>query len=63
MKNFFIWGLGFLAIGAIRLQQDFFRDHVAWPIALLISGVALMLSATKYPALRLAINRWFLRKA
>ncbi len=39
MKNFFATGLLFLAIGVVRLQQDFFRDLYSWPIALLIAGI------------------------
>lgn len=57
MKNFFATGLLFLAIGIVRLQQDFFRGRAAWPIVLLLTGVILMLSATRYPVFRLAMAR------
>lgn len=61
MKNFFVTGLLFLAIGIVRLQQDFFHARAAWPIVLLLTGVTLMLCATRYPVLRLAIVRRFRR--
>jgi serine/threonine protein kinase len=61
MKNFFVTGLLFLAIGIVRLQQDLFRDHARWPIVLMIAGVLLMLGATRYPGLRLALTRQFHR--
>jgi serine/threonine-protein kinase len=61
MKNFFVTGLLFLAIGIVRLQQDFFHGRAAWPIVLLLTGVTLMLCATRYPVLRLAIVRRFRR--
>lgn len=57
MKNFFATGLLFLAIGIVRLQQDFFHGRAAWPIVLLLTGITLMLCATRYPVLRLAIAR------
>ncbi len=57
MKNFFATGLLFLAIGFVRLQQDLFRGRAAWPILLLVTGVALMFAATKYPSLRLVFTR------
>jgi len=62
MKNFFATGLLFLAIGVIRLQQNLFRDRAGWPIFLLLAGILLMLGATRYPGLRLAITRRFHRK-
>ena len=57
MKNFFATGLFFLAIGVVRLQQDFFRDLSRWPIALLIAGIALMLCASSYSAMKAAFRR------
>jgi hypothetical protein len=57
MKNFFATGLLFLAIGVVRLQQDFFRDLSRWPIALLVVGIALMLCASSYSALKAAVSR------
>ncbi len=62
MKNFFVTGLLFLAIGIIRLQRDLFNDHASWPFALLASGFVLMLMAANYTPIRLSITR-LLRKA
>ena len=62
MKNFFATGLFFLAIGVVRLQQDFFRSFANWPIALLSVGIALMLSASKHPTLRVALDRLLQRR-
>ncbi len=56
MKNFFASGLFFLAIGIVRLQQDFFHDRATWPIALILVGVTL-LAASRYPDLRLVMAR------
>jgi serine/threonine-protein kinase len=60
MKNFFASGLFFLAIGIVRLQQDFFRSRAAWPIALIVVGITLMLGASRTSAIRLAVGRRFL---
>jgi hypothetical protein len=57
MKNFFATGLLFLAIGIVRLQQNFLKDHSAWPLSLLVAGVVLMLSAANYPPLRMFFAR------
>jgi hypothetical protein len=57
MKNYFVWGLGFLAIGLIRLEQDFFRGRASWPVALLALGLALMLTASRYPRILLWLRR------
>lgn len=46
MKNFFLSGLFFLAVGIVRLQQDLLRDHALWPIALLFAGLLLMLGSS-----------------
>jgi serine/threonine-protein kinase len=51
MKNFLVTGLLFLALGIIRLQQDLFHQHAAWPLGLLVTGLALMLAAANYPSL------------
>jgi hypothetical protein len=59
MKNFFASGLFFLAIGIVRLQQDFFHSRAAWPIALIVAGITLMLGASRYSAIRLAAGRRF----
>ena len=58
MKNFFISGLAFFAIGVFRLQQDVFREHAAWPVFLLASGLAIMLAAAHYAPLKVALRRW-----
>ena len=58
MKNFFISGLVFFAIGVFRLQQDVFREHAAWPVFLLASGLAIMLAAAHYAPLKVALRRW-----
>lgn len=57
MKNFFASGLLFLAIGVVRLQQDFFHDRSSWPIFLLIAGIGLMLCARYYSAIKTAFGR------
>ena len=36
MKNFLATGLLFLAIGIVRLEQDLFKEHAAWPLSLLV---------------------------
>lgn len=61
MKNFFATGLVFLAIGLVRLQQNLFRDRGAWPLSLLVLGLALMLAAANYSALRMSVSHWFRR--
>jgi hypothetical protein len=58
MKNYLATGLLFLAIGLVRLQQDFFKDRAEWPIALLLAGTLLMFSAARYPAIKLVLRRW-----
>jgi predicted Ser/Thr protein kinase len=63
MKNFFATGLFFLAIGIVRLQQDFFHSRATWPIALLVVGITLMLGASRSSYLRLAMGRRVQRKA
>jgi Protein kinase domain len=57
MKNFFATGLFFLAIGVVRLQQDYFHSLASWPVALLIVGITLMLAAGRYAAMRAAVVR------
>jgi serine/threonine protein kinase len=56
-KNFFASGLVFLAIGAVRLQRDYFQDQARWSLALLIAGILLMLWASRHAALRAALLR------
>jgi len=57
MKNYFIVGMIFLAIGPVRLQQDIFKQRSRWPILLLILGSLLMVSATRYSAIKMALAR------
>lgn len=62
MKNFFASGLFFLAIGIVRLQQDFFHDRALWPIALILIGVSLQ-AASRYSSARLVIARRLRRRS
>jgi hypothetical protein len=55
MKNFFVSGLLFFAIGVYRLQQNVFPRRGAWPVALLAAGMALMIAAANYAPLKV---RW-----
>jgi hypothetical protein len=55
MKNFFVSGLVFFAIGVYRLQQNVFPGRAAWPVALLAAGMALMVAAANYAPLKV---RW-----
>ena len=57
MKNFFASGMLFLAIGLVRLQQDFFKDRAWWPIGLLLTGLLLMAAAARYAPLKMALKR------
>jgi hypothetical protein len=57
MKNFFASGMLFLAIGLVRLQQDFFTDRAWWPIGLLLTGLLLMAAAARYAPLKMALKR------
>jgi hypothetical protein len=52
MKNFFASGMVFLAIGVVRIQQDYFEDLARWPISLLVVGIVLMLIATSQSEIR-----------
>ena len=62
MKNFLATGLLFLAIGIVRLEQGFFKERAAWPISLLFAGLLLMLAATNYSPLRMALARLIKRR-
>ena len=57
MKNFLVSGLVFLAIGIYRLQDQQFKERPLWPIGLLACGLGLMLAATNYAPLRVALRR------
>jgi hypothetical protein len=63
MKNYFVVGMIFLAIGVVRLQQDIFKHQSLWPILLLILGALLMVSATRYAAIKMAVARLVRRRA
>jgi len=63
MKNYFVVGMIFLAIGLVRLQQDIFKQQSRWPILLLILGAVLMVSATRYAAIKMALARLVRRRA
>ena len=55
MKNFFVSGLVFFAIGVYRLQQNVFPGRAAWPVALLAAGMALMIAASNYAPLKVRL--------
>jgi di/tricarboxylate transporter len=57
MKNYFVVGMLFLAIGLVRLQEDIFEQRSRWPILLLILGSLLMATATRYSAIKMALAR------
>jgi len=57
MKNYLASGMLFLAIGIVRLQQNWLRDHVAWPVTLVVAGLLLMLLAARYSYVRTTIAR------
>ncbi len=61
MKNFFVWGMVFLAVGIVNLQQDIFKDRRSWLISLIACGLILMLTATNYATLRMTVSRWLRR--
>jgi serine/threonine-protein kinase len=57
MKNFFVSGMIFLAIGVYRVQQEIFPGRAFWPVSLVVVGLALMLAAANYAPLRVALGR------
>jgi hypothetical protein len=57
MKNFFASGILFFAIGVYRLQQQVFPGRAFWPLGLLAAGLSLMLMASNYAPLRIALAR------
>lgn len=59
MRNFFVSGLLFLGIGVFRLQQEVFRDSAAWPLILLVTGIALMVAAAHYAPLKVGIAKFW----
>jgi len=62
MKNFFVTGLLFLAIGIGRLQHDLFKERPIWPISLLAAGFLLMVFAANYTPIKLSLIRLFRRR-
>ena len=63
MKNFLVSGLVFLAIGVYRLQQEVFPNRGFWPVLLLTCGLGLMVAASNYAPLRVALGRIWKRRA
>jgi len=61
MKNYFVTGSLFLMIGIVRLQQDIFQDRVRWSVVLMILGLLLMFSATRYSSIKMSVSRLFRR--
>ncbi len=57
MKNYLATGMLFVAIGIVRLQQDFFKSLASWPLSLLVTGFLLMLAAANYSPIRVALVR------
>jgi serine/threonine-protein kinase len=62
MKNYLAVGLLFLAIGIVRLQRDLFEHQAAWPVSLLVIGLALMLAAANYSSVKISLSRILRRK-
>ncbi len=52
MKNFLAHGLLFLAIGIVRLEQNWLKDESLWPIGLILGGSLVMACAIHYPGVR-----------
>jgi hypothetical protein len=63
MKNFFVSGMVFLAIGIVLWQFDFYENESRWPIFLLVFGALLMVCATRYSAIKMAVARLVRRRA
>src|SRR5258708_29795385 len=57
MKNFFVSGMVFLAAGIVLWQFDLFEKESRWTIFLLILGALLMVVATPYSTIKLAVAR------
>jgi predicted Ser/Thr protein kinase len=57
MKNFFITGMLFLALGIVRLQQDFFKNRPSWPMTLLAVGLLLMILAANSTQVNLILRK------
>jgi serine/threonine protein kinase len=63
MKNYFVSGMAFLAIGIVIWQYDLFESQSRWPIALLLLGSLLMVVATRYSAIKMALAGLVRRRA
>lgn len=63
MKNYFVSGMVFLAIGLIRLQQDIFQQKARWSVILLVLGLLLMFFASRYSTVKLYLARSLRRRA
>ena len=63
MKNFFVSGMVFLAAGIVMWQFDLFENKSRWPISLLILGALLMVMATRYSTIKMAVARMVRRRA
>jgi len=59
MKNFFISGLFFFAVGIYRLQLEVFSGRAGLPLFLLVTGLGLMIAAANYSAIRVGIQKKF----
>src|SRR5258708_29540602 len=63
MKNFFVSGMLFLAAGIVMWQLDLFENESRWPIFLLIVGALVMVMATRYSTIKMAVARIVRRRA
>jgi hypothetical protein len=59
MKNYFVAGLVFFAAGIFRLQDQVFPNVARLPLVLLSAGLALMILATNYAPIRVALAKYF----
>jgi hypothetical protein len=57
MKNYFVVGMIFLAIGLVRLQEDFLHSW-RWPLFLLALGCLVMYAATRYSSIKMSLARF-----
>lgn len=57
MKNFFATGLVFFALGVARLAWNLLREAAWWPLALVFAGLAIMLMAANFTAIRLRLKK------
>jgi serine/threonine protein kinase len=57
MKNYFVVGILYLALGLVALQADRFAGKARLSIALLILGTLAMYAATRYSRIKMALAR------